>query len=115
MAFASSFVKWIHIFFLLSRSTNQFTIYTSTEIIGNRWHLALVDNLPNPHGRTCEEIPTLGFEINQSGRYVKLTMDSTHGTSGTGLQYVDVVFTKACSGIVFLKLGDNSRFLSFQS
>ena len=81
-----------------SRSTNQFTVYTAIDIVEGSWQPALVGNLPNPHGLTCEQIPTLGFKINQSGIYVKLTMDSTHGTTGTGLQYIDIIYTKACKG-----------------
>lgn len=81
-----------------SRSTKQFTVYTATTIAEDSWHLALIDNLPSPHGLACDEIPTVGFEINRSGRFMKLTLDSSHGNQGTGLQYVDIIYTKTCQG-----------------
>ena len=64
----------------------------------DRWHLALVGTLQSPHDLSCPEIKTEKFKINQSGRYVKVTLDSSYGTRGTALQYVDVSFKRPCTG-----------------
>ena len=64
----------------------------------DRWNLALVGSLQSPHDLSCSEINTEKFEINQSGRYIKVTLDSSYRTHGTALQYIDVTFKKPCSG-----------------
>ena len=58
----------------------------------------MTDNLPDVRSSSCSDIPTLSFDVNQSGRYVKVKLESYYG-HGPGLQYVDILFSNPCTGI----------------
>ena len=80
-----------------SRGTNQFSVYISTTAPNAGWSLTLTDNLPDARSIDCANIPILMFDINRFGRYVKITLDSYYGR-GSGLRYVDILYSKPCTG-----------------
>lgn len=83
--------------FSCSRGTNQFSVYTSP-ILNAYWNWALTENLPDARSvAECSDIPTLSFDVNQSGRFVKVTFDSYYGY-GPGIQYIDILYKQPCTG-----------------
>ena len=94
-----SFEKWTPYYKVFptdsfSYGTNQFSVYVSLKP-DSEWSKVLTSNLPNAKDVTCENIPLMVYDIQRTGRYVKVTMHSFYD-NGAGLQYVGIDFEEAC-------------------
>ena len=89
------------IIYYFSYGTNQFSVHVSLKS-DSEWSLTLTRNLPDARNVACESIPLMVFDINRSGRYAKLTLDSFYHT-GAGLQHVNFDFTEMCGNLKYME------------
>ena len=82
-------------FLFSSRGVERFSIYVSTN--ATTWDYVLTDQLTDVGNVDCTSIPLEISEINKSGRYVKIALESWFAM-GPALQYVDIEYSQSCSG-----------------
>ena len=77
-----------------SLATDQFSAYVSFKSHTEYVHI-ITDILLAPFNLACENIPIHTFDINTSGRYLKLSLDTHHGQAAA-MKYVKINYEETC-------------------